>query len=111
MKMSAAEQFDRFMTKAEELGIVTEHARELYRSSHPRIVDEPQTCADAAAITAALFQIGDVVRLKSERRQMTVSSVGCVDICCMWMNGDALDEADFHHAMLTKAPYPDELPF
>lgn len=74
-------------------------------------VPEFMTCADAANATKLMFSIGDVVRLKSESRMMTVSAVGCIDVGCIWMNGSAIEEADFHHDMLTKKPHPDSFPF
>ncbi|MBT56201.1 MAG: hypothetical protein CMF72_22720 [Mameliella sp.] len=79
--------------------------------SNKTCADEPITCADEAAVTARMFEIGDVVRLKSESRMMTISSVGCVEICCIWMNGSTLEEADFHRDTLTKEPHPDSFPF
>lgn len=56
------------------------------------------------------FNIGDVVRLKSERRCMTVSIV-CTYITCVWMNGDTLEVEDFHYSILTHEPHLGDLPF
>ncbi|MCC4243393.1 YodC family protein [Stappia indica] len=72
---------------------------------------EPQTCAEAAA--RCPFQVGDVVRLKSESRSMTVVWVESGrDAECGWFDRyGEFHSQDFPIVALTKAERDDEQPF
>ncbi|QGZ33952.1 DUF2158 domain-containing protein [Stappia indica] len=71
---------------------------------------EPQTCAEAAARNP--FKYGDVVRLKSEDRWMTVVCPSCLDVECGWFDSSGAFHCEsFHIDTLTKAERDDELPF
>jgi len=61
---------------------------------------KPQTCAEAAAMTAPEFKIGDVVRLKSGGHLMTVVSVGCGDLGLAWSCDGKFEENDLPRGAL-----------
>jgi uncharacterized protein YodC (DUF2158 family) len=77
----------------------------------PPAAPDGKTCKEAHEETYTMFAIGDVVRLKSERRWMTVTGMNCVDVYCRWFNGDTLEEDEFHRLTVTKETVDYEVPF
>lgn len=100
-----------FMGMARDLGLDDKAAKMLWDQALAAMGSVKATFTNQTLATASMFKIGDLVRLKSESRMMTVSGATCVDVACMWMDGDRLEEADFHRDMLTADPYPDPVPF